>query len=53
MGSHGQDIEWTYPKLLPTKPGVEKYTFQISAKRLEVDEDVNRVHFRIQRLVVK
>ena len=38
--------------LIP-KPGVEKSPFHISANRLEVDENVNRTHFRIHRLVVK
>ena len=39
----------------PTKPGrgVKKSPFEIAAKRLEIDEKVNREHFRTHSLDVK
>ena len=37
---------------LNPKPGVEKSPVQISANRLEVDENVNRAYFTIHLLVV-
>ena len=36
-----------------SKLGGQKFPFQISANRLQVDENVNRAHFRINWLVVK
>ena len=54
-------IEWVYPwppttpRLKPPKQEVEKFPFQISASRLEVDDNVNRARaqFRIPLLAVK
>ena len=36
----------TYPRHVSHNPqtGVEKFPFQIAAKRLEIDESVNRTH---------
>ena len=46
VGTHGQTIEWGYPRpprlTLTSKLEVEEYAFQIAAKRLEIDENVNR-----------
>ena len=36
----------------PSKPGVEKSPFQITANQLEIDEIVNRAHLRTQFLAV-
>ena len=33
------------PTLYHPRQGVEKSPFQIDAKRLEIDENVNRAHF--------
>ena len=57
IGTHGQAVEWTYPHprvtFYPQTGEVEKPPFQISANRLELDENVNRTHFKTHWLVVK
>ena len=51
---------WAYPRswrrLNPSNPGIkelETIRFKISAKRLEIDENVNGAHFRTHKLAMK
>ena len=53
---HGWAIEWAYPGpqlLVIPKQEVEKSLFHITAKRLEINENVNRADLRTHWLVVK
>ena len=56
--THVRAIEWAHPgppRTLNSQNcvGVKKSPMQISPNRWEVDENVNRTHFRIHRLAVK
>ena len=51
--SNGPHPDASCPLTTKLEWGVEKYKFQISANRLEIDENVNRTDFRIEWLVAK
>ena len=42
IGTHVSAIEWAYPQPQSPTPGSPKFPFQIAAKRLDIDENVNR-----------
>ena len=52
--THGRAIKWPIlDRLRLPKPVVEKSPFKISVDQFEVDENVNKAHFRIHWLTVK
>ena len=52
LETHERAIEWAYLPPFP-KPEVEKFPFQVSANRFQVDDNVNRAHFGIDWVAVK
>ena len=56
IGTHGEDIEWAYPRphVSPNhQTGGQMSAFQIAAKRLEIDENVNRARLTRHLLAMK